>query len=313
DDPTVKAEPGWRPPGKSKKGLVIGALAVAAMGGALVVPMPHTATAPFTLVPKAVTAVTLARGGTLSAISVTDGQWVQKGTPLARWDTSAAQKKIVALEARLIEVRKKNKVSAAAAKKLKVAQARLDKASATQSKAQADLDKLKAGGKGKKPAIAKAEKSAAAAKAALAAAQKQVEALTVPLTPAIQGELTMIEGELARAKSEAADLALLAGADGFVQGLAARPGQAVEAGAVIARLEDSRTLKVVVAVPKGEQLTVGAALQLKVGTLAAKAVVDRVDGSSAEAPLDNEKGGFKGGATGESSFAGASKSLLGRL
>jgi multidrug resistance efflux pump len=312
EDPTVPAEPGWRPPGKSKKGLVIGALAVAAMGGLLIAPMPHTATAPFTLVPRAVTPVALSRSGTLSAVSVNEGQWVDKGATLAKWDTTAAQKKIVVLQAKLAEVQKKNKAGAATAKKLQDAQGKLDKASAAQSKAQADLDKLKAS-KAKKPAIAKAEKKAAAAKAAVAAAQKIVAGLTVPLAPAIQGEVTMIEGELERAKFESTDLLVVANADGFVQGLAAKPGQPAEAGAVIARLEDSRTLKVVITVPRGESLAVGTPVQLKVGTVAAKAVVEKVDGTSAEAPLDNAKGGFKGGATGESSFAGVSKSLLGRL
>lgn len=312
EDPTVPAEPGWKPPGKSKKGLVIGALAIAAVVGVFFVPMPHTASAPFTLVPRAITPVTFVRGGTLSAIAVTEGQWVDKGTTLAKWDPTAAQKKIVALEARIVDVQKKNKAGAASAKKLAEAQGKLDKAKAAQSRAQDDVDKLKAS-KAKKPAIAKAEKKAKAANAAVAAAQKTVAGLTVPLSPAIQGEVTMLEGELARAKSEATELAVVATADGFVQGLAAKPGQTVEAGAVLARLEDSRTLKVVVTVPRGEKLEVGVPLQLKVGTIAAKAVVEKVEGASAEAPLDNAKGSFKGGSTGELSFAGAAKSLVGRM
>lgn len=314
EDPTVPADSDWKPPGRSKKGLVIGAMALMVIAAGLIAPMPHTATAPFTLVPKAITSVTLPRAGTLSAISVTEGQWVEKGAALAQWDTAAAQKKIVAVEARISDVKKKNKAGAASAKKLQDAQARLDKANAAQSKAQADLDKLKASSKAKKsPAIAKADKKATAAKAAVASAQKTVASLTVPVPASIQGELMMLDGELARAKFEATDLAVLATGDGFVQGLAARPGQVLEAGSVIARLEDSRTLRVMISVPRGERLKVGSELQLKVGSVAAQAVVQKVSGSSAEAPLDNAKGGFKGGSTGESSFAGASKSLLGRL
>ncbi len=312
DDATVPAEPGWTPPGKSRKGLVVGVVALAAMGGLLIAPMPHTATAPCTLVPRAITPVTLTRGGTLSAVSVTEGQWVDKGATLAKWDTQAAVKKVTALEARLADVQKKNKAGAATAKKLADAQSKLDKASAAQSKAQAELDKLKAT-KSKKPVIAKAEKKATAAKAAVAAAQKGVAALTVPLAPAIQGELTMLQGELARAKFETTDQAVIASADGFVQGLAVKPAQTVEAGAVIARLEDSRTLKVVIALPRGESLSIGDAVHLKVGSVAAKSVVEKVEGASAEATLDNAKGGFKGGATGETTFAGVNKSLLGRL
>ena len=67
------------------------------------------------------------------------------------------------------------------------------------------------------------------------------------------------------------------------------------------------------AVPRGEKLVVGAPLKLQVGKILAKAVVAKVDGDSAEAPLDNPKASFKGGVTGESSFEGVSKSLLGRL
>jgi|GEM_PF-1743462 len=312
NDPTVPAEPGWRPPGKSRKGLIAAVVAVVAVGGLVVAPMPHTATAPCTLVPKQVTPVTVARAGTLAAVTVTEGQWVDKGTTIAKWDTAAAVKKVAALEARIAEVQKKNKASAAGAKKLADAQGKLDKALAAQSKAQAEVDKLKAS-KAKRAVVAKAEKKAAAAGKAVAAAQKPVAALTVPASKEIQGEVAMLEGELQRAKLESTEVSVVASADGFVKKLSVKPGAAVEANAVLAQLEDSRTLKVVVAVPRGEKLQVGDALQLKVGTVVAKAVVDKVEGASAEAPLDNTKGGFQGGATGETRFAGASKSLLGRL
>ncbi len=313
DDPTQLAEAGWKPPGKSKKGLIFGALALAAVAAVLFFPMPHTATAQFTLVPKQITVVTLARAGTLSRISVKEGQWVDKGASLAKWDTSLAERKIVALEARLAEVHKKNTASAGIAKKLQDAQSKLERVSAAQSKAQADVNKLKASAKGKKsPALAKAEKKAAAFKAALAAVQKLVAGLTTSGPPAIQGELTMVEDELARAKVEVTDLTVVASADGFVQGLEGKQGP-VEAGGVFARLEDSRKLRVMITLPRGEKLNVGALLQLKVGPVAAKAVVEKVDGAAAEALLDNAKGGFQGGATGELSFAGVSRSLLARL
>ncbi len=314
DDPTEQAAPGWKPPGKSKLPLVLGALALAGIAGVLVAPLPHTATAPFTLVPKAVTEVKVARAGTLVSVAVTEGQWVTKGTALAKWDAAAAQKRIPVLEAKLSEVQKKNKASAAVAKKLQDAKARLDKATAQAARATDDVAAQKAKSKGKKtPAVAKAEKKLTAASAAIAAAQKLVTALTVPLAPAIQGEVAVLEGELARAKLEATEVDIVASADGFVKGLQAKAGQNVEAGTVLTKLEDSRTLKVVIAVPRGEKLQVGAPLQLKVGAVAAKAVVEKVEGSSAEAPLDNAKGGFKGGATGESSFPGVSKSLISRL
>lgn len=312
NDPTVPAEPGWKPPGKSRKGLIALAVAVAAIVGLAVAPMPRTATAPCTLVPKLVTPVTVARAGTLAEVKVTEGQWVDKGTTIAKWETAVAAKKIAALETRLAEVQKKNKASAVGARKLADAQGKLDRALAAQSKAQAEVDKLKAS-KAKRPVVAKAEKKLTGATKTVTAAQKPVAALTVAPSKEIQGEVAMLEGELARAKTESTDVSVVASADGFVTGLNAKPGQVVEANAVLARLEDSRTLKVVVVVPRGEQLKVGDALQLKLGTVVAKAVVEKVDGASAEAPLDNAKGGFKGGSTGETSFAGASRSLIGRL
>lgn len=313
-DPTEKADPNWRPPGKSKLPLVLGGLAVLGVAGALMVPMPRTATAPFTLQPRSVTNVAAPRAGTLATIAVKAGQWVDKGTTLATWDTAATQKKIAALEAKAAEVQKKNKATAAGAKKLADAQGKLDKATAAQAKAQAELDKAKAAGKGKRTAaVAKADKKLGAAQKVALAAQKVVAGLTPAASPAIANELKMIEDELKKAKGELADVNVIAGADGFVQALAAKPGQAVEAGAVLARLEDSRVMKVVIALPRGETPAVGSKVSLQVGTVAAKAVIEKVEGGNAEGTVDNTNGGFQGGATGEASFAGAPKSVLGRL
>ena len=79
------------------------------------------------------------------------------------------------------------------------------------------------------------------------------------------------------------------------------------------KLEDSRVMKVTIALPKGEKPEVGSSVQLTAGTIAAKAKIEKVEGGSAEGTLDNTNGGFKGGTTGESTFPGASKSILGRL
>ena len=75
------ADVDWNRPPRSKKPLAIGALVAVALGGLLLAPMPHTATAPITLVPRSLTPVTLVRGGTFSAISVTEGQWAVTYAP----------------------------------------------------------------------------------------------------------------------------------------------------------------------------------------------------------------------------------------
>jgi multidrug efflux pump subunit AcrA (membrane-fusion protein) len=302
------------PPVRSRKGLAIGAAGVVALTVALVAPLPRTVTAPITLTPKAVTPVTIARAGTVLTIPVSEGQWVEKGTTLAQWDTALAAKKVAALEARLAEAMRKQKSQMVSPKKLNEAKARVEHATAMLKRDQAEFEKLKAKLKGKRTvAVAKAEKKVVGEIAAQLAAQQALTALTDPPTGNVAAEISVITGELELARAQSLEAPLVASADGFVLELAGKPGQPLAAGTTFARLEDSHTLKVVVEMPKGEKLEPGAALQLKIGGVPARVIVEKIEGRAVEAALENPNGSFKAGTAGESSFAGAPRSLLGRL
>ena len=301
-------------PVRSRKGLVIGLLLVAVVAGVLLFPLPRTVSTTFTLVPRSVTPITIERAGTLSAVNVAYGQWVTQGTALAQWDIAIAQRKVPTLESRLAEVQKKIKATQVQPKKLADAKAKLDHADATARADVAEIEKVKTKQKGKKsPALTKLEKKLAADTVALTTAQQAVNALSAPAAGNAAAELSVITSELTLAKAQAAEPPLLAPSDGFVIELNGKAGQPIAAGAAFAKLEDSKILRVVVAVPKGETMSAGTSLQLKVGGVAVKVTVEKVEGESAEANLDNTSGSFKSGTNGETSFAGASRSLLSRL
>lgn len=279
---------------------------------AALIPFPHTARAPYQLAPYAVTPVAFDRAGTLATVPVAAGQWVTKGTVLATWDTAEAKQTAAALEAKLAAAQRPSKPTAAQLKKLPKAKAKLGKARASAAALKKKVDAMKAKSRGKStPALAKLEQSLAHAEDATKAAQQEVDALSgqPALSPA---ELAALNTQLVQARAQLAAPPLTAPEDGTVLDLAAKPGQRVAAGAPFARLEDTRRLKALIEVPKDEQLAAGTPVQLE-ASAPVKASVARVNGSTAEVDLDNASGALKPGAHGTATFAGESRSLLGRL
>ena len=124
-----------------------------------------------------------------------------------------------------------------------------------------------------------------------------------------------LNAEKDRLKAELAASAVLAPQGGEVVAVTAKAGEAMAAGAPVAKLSDTSSLIVVIHVSPADAKTIkqGSDADLKVGPVSQKLRIERVESDSAQATLRNEKGSFKLNTDAEAELAGESKSIFGRM
>jgi len=279
------------------------------------VPFPHRVRAKVTFLPINQADVTVPHPGTLKELP-TVGQWVTKGQALARFDTAPLEKRLKELDAEIAAADKKAKAPGPLPRKAADLKAKAQKADALAKAAQADVDKLTAKLKGKpSPALAKAQKKAQLLKGAADAAQKAADAAAPTAPEAAKEELVKLNAEKDRLKADLAASAVLAPQGGEVVAVTAKAGEAMAAGAPVAKLSDTSSLIVVIHVSPADAKTIkqGSDADLKVGPVSQKLRIERVESDSAQATLRNEKGSFKLNTDAEAELAGESKSIFGRM
>ena len=302
---------------RAKAPLIAGGALAALLVGALVTPFPYSVQAAASLRARATAPVNAPHPGVLAAVEVREGQWVEPGTVLARFDVEQAKAALAEAQKQLKDKEARLKVARAPNPKRAKAKAAMEKQDAALAKAKAALDKAAAAAGAKKtPALAKAtKKHAAAEKAALAARRAFVAA-----GGGDDAEQLKLEADAARERVESlqADLAapeVKAPAAGEVAGVAAKPGVALAKDAPLLRLEDTRVLVMAVEVPEKQRAAVasGAQLSVEVAGRRLPAKVTKVDAQGVEAELDNAKGTARPGGTGTATVPLGTRSVLGRL
>lgn len=271
----------------------------------LLVPMPRSLPATFTMVAGSVTEVTAPRDGVVLEIQSADGSMVAKGTVIAKYDNAEAQKKIEALNTTLagLEDRKAKggKVSASA-------KAALTKGEAALKKETAALEKATKAGKGKTTAaMTAAQKKVDAAQAALEKAQLAAG----PTGEALDKELADRKAELDALKAELAAGNIVSPGSGLLT-LKLDKGAAVKKDALLGDVQETTKLKAQIKVPPGETITKGQPVELTVspGNKKRLTFLGPAKNDVAEAEFDNQKGEFKLGATGEATIEGEQRSIL---
>lgn len=280
------------------------------LAAVLLTPVPRQVRSSFLLEPVGSLEVKASRGGVIASV-LPEGRWLEKGAPVATFDPAPSEAKLGTLEAAVKADEAKLKAASAPGRnpaKLKDAVA---KAEAAEKQARAALEK------------AQALKAGAAANAARAAAEKKVAAAEAATKKAreaaggspeeLKAELTSLQQQIAEVKAELAAPALVAPQAGTLAGLAVKQGQQIAPGTLVARLDDTSTLKVVLQVPKGETLKSGQAVDLTLGTSRKRVHLDSVSGDTAVAQLANAAHEFKAGTDGVAEITGEPRSVIGGL
>jgi multidrug efflux pump subunit AcrA (membrane-fusion protein) len=301
------------PARRSKAPLILLGLLAVATGAAVLVPFPASVVVPVMLKSRSSQPVTLARAGKLGTLEVTEGQVVQPGAVLARYDVTlsraavaSGQDKVKALKAKI----------AAPDKKRAGVKAAQDKAEAALAKAVTALAKAEVAAKGKQtPAVKAAAKAKAAAEKKAEAARAAYAASGGDAAVKLAKELEDAEKALATAQAELAAETVTAPIAGQVTRLAAKPGEAVKSGAELLRLDDAAVLRTQLDVtPKDRAaLKVGQPVPMSLGGKSVQAKVSKVDDTGAEAEVDNADRALKPGATGSATLDLGRRSMIGRL
>jgi HlyD family secretion protein len=282
---------------------------------ALLVPFPYQVQARATTRTVAVPVnVNAPHAGTVASVEVHDGQWVEKGTVLLKYDAAEASARVAKLKAELKEKEARLKKARTPNPKAKAASAAMAKADAAELKARAELDAARASKK--KPAIAKAEKAhAAAAKTAQAARKAAVAAGGGDDIEQLQLEVKATNQQLEALSQDVAAAEVKAPQSGSVVGLMAKAGAGLAKDAAVLRLEDARTLAVDLEVSKKDArgLKVGQEVSLRLGGKKFAATLTQVSETGVVATLDNTKGELRSGTEGTATIANGDKSALGRM
>ncbi|MFZ5467833.1 MAG: efflux RND transporter periplasmic adaptor subunit [Myxococcota bacterium] len=302
-------------PANPKKKLIVAGVGLVALGAVLAVPLPYSASAPGVLAPRASVEVKMPRAAKLAELLVKDGQWVEAGQKLARFDVGEAQKKLAELDARIArlerEVKKAAKGSAKVNPKMKAKVGRLEADLAKATAAKNKLAKAK-----KTSALKKAEKKVAA----LAVALKKAKAQLGPDGAAASEELAAKKAAREPLAKELASTELLAPAAGEVASPTSKVGERLNEGDLLLRIDDTKSLKVLVKldakdathVHTGSELTfTSPALPAKSFDATVAVVKPSEKGAAvAEAVLEKPDPKLRPGMTGEVSIAAGSRSLL---
>lgn len=289
---------------------------MAAVGlAALFIPFPYQVQAKaLTRAAAPAVNVNAPHAGKVASVEVRDGQFVEQGAVLLKYDSAEATERLNKVKAELKDKEARLKKAKAPTARAKAARAAMARADTAELKAKSALDDARA--KGKKPAIAKAEKALAKATRAAVAARKAALAAGGTDDP------EQLKLEVAAAQQLAEELAkALAAAElkapqaGTVTGLMAKPSAALAKDAAVLRLEDVRTLAVDLEVSPSEakSLKVGQDVSVKLGGKKYAGKLSQVSDSGVVATVDNQKGELKSGVEGTATISGGSKSALGRL
>lgn len=313
--PDAAAELDGPPKKRSRAPLIAVLLLVAGGAAAALVPIPATAQVSAALAARASQSVTAPRAGTLGAVEVKDGQWVEKGAVLVRYDAAAAGASVSVAKSAVDKLEAQLKKDRANPKRVK-ARAALDKANAALAKATAALDKAQAAAKGKKTgAVPSATKAQASAQKAIAAAEKALAAAGGDGEAKLEADLAAAKKDLEARQAEAGAVDVVAPAAGQVAGLQAKAGAAVTSGGALLRLDDTRVLRAELDVPAKDRggLKVGQALSLKVGAKTIATTLSKADEAGVQAEVDNAAGALKAGDKGSATLSLGGRTLLGRL
>jgi len=303
------------PKKRSKAPLIVVLLLLIAGGAAAaLVPLPATAQVPAALAARASQSVTAPRAGTLASVEVKDGQWVEKGAVLVRYDAAAASTSLSVAKSAVDKLEAQLKKERANPKRAK-AKAALEKAQAALTKATAALDKAQAAPKPKKAAVSAATKAKAAAEKAVAAAEKGLAAAGGDAEAKLEADVAAAKKDLEARQAEAAAVDVVAPAAGMVAGLTAKAGAAVTSGGALLRLDDTKVLRAELDVPAKDRggLKVGQGLSIKVGDKTIASKLTKADEAGVQAEVDNAAGALKAGDKGSATLSLGGKTLLGRL
>lgn len=305
------------PPPKSKLPLVLFGGLLALGAAALLVPFPYQVQAKAsTRAAAPAVKVNAPHAGTVASVEVKEGQWVEKGAVLLKFDPAEANARLAKVKGELKDKEARLKKAKAPSPKGKAAKAAMAKADAAEQKAKADLDAAKAAPKVKKAAVAKAEKKLAqATRAALAARRAFVKATGGDDPEQLQLEVQALTQQAEALTADLAAGTVVAPQAGTVVGLNARAGAALPKDGAVLRLEDARTLAVDLEVKPSDVplLKVGQEVAVRLGGKKVTAKLTQVSASGVVATLDNSKGDLASGAQGTATISGGARSALGRL
>lgn len=288
---------------RSKRPLVIGVIfVVVVVGLVLIVPMPYDVPSTFVLAPLSTVELTAPREGTIAEVTSTTGAVVAKGSIIAKYDVSDAEKRLPDLEKQVASLEKQPAV-----KPNPKAKAAVAKAEGALKAADAALAKAKK--KGKKPAIAAALKKQQAAAAALEKAQAAVGLSKEEL----EKQLAAAQQARDAAKAQVASATIFAPASGVLTLVDLEKGRAVAKDAKIAVVEDTSKLKAMVKVPPGEKVVKGQGVELVLPKGKKRVLFDAdAKGDTAEAEFDNAKGELTVGLRGDANIEGTQRSIVSR-
>lgn len=290
---------------RSKRPLVIGLIFVAVVIAVVaLVPMPHPVPTTFTLVPSNTVEVLALRDGVIAEVVTVDGSMVAKGTVIAKFDVSEAEQQLPEVEQKLAALEQRK---AGGGKVSPAAKAALAKAEGALKAAKTALEKATKAGKGKEtPAMAAAQKKVDAAQASVDKAQAGVG----PTGEALDQAITAAQAEVAALKAQLAEKTLVSPGTGLLF-LALEKGANLKKDAKLGEVKETSKLRAVVKVPAGEKTGKGMAVELTLGGAKRRVMLSGpATGETAEAELDNAKGEFKLGTSGEAVLEGEQRSLL---
>ena len=284
---------------RSKRPLVIGLLfLVLVVGLILIVPFPHTVPSTFVLAPLNTVELTAPRDGTIAELTSSKGAIVAKGSIIAKYDVSEAEKKVPELEKQVDALSK-----IAPSKPNPKAKAAIAKAEAALKAAETAVEKAP---KAKQAAAVKKKEAAAAA------LEKAKKALGLSAEE-LEQQLTAAKDALAAAKAQVASGSIFAPASGVLTLIELEKGRTVTSGAKIAVVEDTSKLRAIVKIPAGEVVVKGQGVELVLPAAKKRVLFDAdAKGDVGEAEFDNARGELTVGVRGEANIEGTQRSLVSR-
>ncbi|MDB4959818.1 MAG: hypothetical protein JWO36_7387 [Myxococcales bacterium] len=310
EDPVGESTARRRVPWKWLAALVV----VVGIGLAALVPLPNATKGTFELSARNTANVTVTRPGVIGTVAVTEGQWVESGATVFLYDTQSAKQKLADAELQVSALQ--NQLAELASQADKPNQ-EVDAAHADLSAAQGELEKAKQDGK--RRAIAKAKKKVKQAETrarlveiAAAKLRPSVDAAIGPSKDELQAKLdqAISERDAQKVLSEVAPVT--APAAGFVAGLKVKPGDQVQGGTPVCRLDDTKVLVVNMRVGKGDSMIERQTASLTIDGKDLTVKIDKIENGEGRGVLDNARGTLKAGTKGELSIDAGTQSLLGR-
>ena len=278
---------------------VVGAIGVAFLVAALVVPLPRSVNASAQLSPMTEATVPAPHAGLIDAVEVTEGDQVAAGQVLFTYDAAALQTKLAAAQQKLENARVPLRDAVGATREGRPLMTRFNKAQADANRAQAALLAAQKTSAGEEPtqAVIAAERRFADANTMVASTRESIDALVQP-DEMQRAQMIAINSEIAAVQGQMRSMEVKAPNAGTVHNLAIRDGQEVTEGQTLVRVDDVHALKMVALVtPRqassihpGEPLVIDFGSQQRVTT-----TIDSVSGFELAAEVPNADGALKTG------------------